>query len=65
MRSKEHKDEALITQNIFLVGMLIPEISEDSKDLFLLKYYLEEWWLIYILLWIVVSYLVVGIVISF
>lgn len=65
MKSKEHEDEALITQNIFLVGMLIPEISEDSKDLFLLKYYLEKWWLIYILLWIVVSYLVVGIVISF
>lgn len=38
--------------------MLMPEISQDLEDLFLLKYHLEKWWLISILIWIIFTYLV-------
>lgn len=39
----------------------MPEISQDPKSGYLLKYHLAKWWLIYVLVWIIFNYLVVGI----
>lgn len=52
----DYKDEPLITPNISSVGMLMSEISQDPED-----GHLGKWWLIYILVQIIFSYLVVGI----
>lgn len=64
MGSGEHKDEHFITPNTSSIGMPIPEITQDPEDLLLLKYHLEKWWLTYVLVWIIFSYLVI-IIISF
>lgn len=52
----EYKDEPLITPNISSVGMLMSKISQDPED-----GHVGKWWLIYILVQIIFSYLVVGI----